>query len=83
MFAPHIVCYLELEEETLKEDLDEALERETWLHCSEVRHIPLSQQLERHHAPVTCEKEYHLVVPRFTLEWIPLSLIHEFLIPFH
>ena len=40
VFAPHIVCYLELEEETLKEDLDEALERETWLHCSEVRHPP-------------------------------------------
>ena len=38
VFAPHIVSYLEKEEATLREELDDALERETWLNenCTEV-----------------------------------------------
>ena len=38
VFAPHIVSYLEKEEATLREELEDALERETWLNenCTEV-----------------------------------------------
>ena len=38
VFAPHIVSYLEKEESTLREELEDALERETWLNenCTEV-----------------------------------------------
>ncbi|KAL5265118.1 hypothetical protein ACHWQZ_G006007 [Mnemiopsis leidyi] len=38
VFAPHIVSYLEKEEATLREELDDALERETWLNenCTEI-----------------------------------------------
>ena len=41
VFAPHIVSYLEKEEATLREELDDALERETWLNenCTEVRYF--------------------------------------------
>lgn len=37
VFAPHIVSYLEKEESTLREELEDALERETWLNenCTE------------------------------------------------
>ena len=38
MFAPHVVNYLEREEVALREELLDALERETWLteNCTEV-----------------------------------------------
>ena len=41
VFAPHIVSYLEKEEITLREELDEALIRESWLtdNCTEVQHV--------------------------------------------
>lgn len=37
MFAPHILCFLESKEAALQEDLEDSLERETWLNenCTE------------------------------------------------
>ena len=67
VFAPHVVQYLEREECNLREELEEALQRETWtsdsgLETSEVRRTFTWKIIEKHDSLAVISTDQFLLI---------------------